>query len=343
MRSTAIALFVTLIAFTAAAQNTSPIVQKIEPSSGPVAGGTHLVITGENLNPLCPPYMIFCADLSVQIDGKPAQILERSYDRLVVVTPARSSGAADVEVRTNRGVARMPRSFTYGATDFRRILLPVLMIDEVGGAQGSRWKTELAGYHRGADSIRVTDDPARSGGDVTGRGAFTPQIATARPGRGRFIYVTSATAQAVTLNLRARDVSRESENLGTELPVVGQDDTFGASSTIPLLNIPMQQQYRQKVRIYDFEGESARTVTVRIFGDNSATPAVTREVKLSAEATNADYPEYPGQADIDLDQMPELSGFSRVTVTIDTPADGRFWAFATITNNDTQLITTVTP
>ncbi len=343
MRSTAIVLFVTLFAFTAAGQTPKPVVQKIEPSSGPVAGGTHLVITGENLNPLCPPYMVFCADLSVQIGGKPVQILERSNHRLVVLTPASSSGAADVDVKTNGGVARLARAFTYGATDFRRILLPVLMIDEVGGAQGSRWKTELAGYHRGTGSIQVTDDPTHSGDDVTGRGAFTPQIATARPGRGRFIYVTSQTAPSVTLNLRARDVSRESQNLGTELPVVGQDDTFGASSTIPLVNIPMQQQYRQKVRIYDFEGESARTVTVRIYGDNSATPAVTRDVKLSVEATNADYPEYPGQSDIDLDQMPELSGFSRVTVTIDTPAEGRFWAFATITNNDTQLITTVTP
>lgn len=322
MRSTAIALFVTLFALSAAAQAPAPTVQKLEPSSGPTAGGTRLVITGQNLNPLCPPYMVFCAELSVQVGGKNAQVVERSNDRLVVLTPASSTGSADVEVRTNGGSARLTRAFTYGAVDFRRVLLPVLIVDEVAGAQGSRWKSELAGYLAGS---------------------YTPEIGTARPGRGRFLYLASGTADFVTLNLRVRDVSRESENLGTEIPVIRLDETFGPSTTIPLLNIPMQAQYRQRIRIYDFDGEFGRTVTVRIYGDNSPIPAVNRVVQLSAGPTNADYPEYPGQADIDLDQIPELFGYSRVTVTISTPAEGRFWAFATITNNDTQLITTVTP
>ena len=323
IRITAIAFFVALFAFSATAQTTpAPSVQRLEPSSGSLAGGTHLVITGQHLNPLCPPYMVFCADLSVLVGGKSVQIVERSNERLVVVTPAGSSGPVDVEVRTSGGSARVARGFTYGATDFRRLLLPVLMIDEIAGAQGSRWKTELAGFN-GA--------------------SFTPQVSTARPGSGRFIYFPSATADSVVLNLRARDVSRESENLGTEIPVVGVADTFGPSSTIPLLNIPMQQQYRQKIRIYDFEGEYGRTVTVRVYGDNATSGALTFQVKLSSGSTAADYPDYPGQADINLDQMPELFRFSRVNVTIETPAEGRFWAFATVTNNETQLITTVTP
>ncbi|HET7711309.1 MAG TPA: IPT/TIG domain-containing protein [Thermoanaerobaculia bacterium] len=321
MRSTAIALFIALFALAASAQTPAPIIRNIEPASGPVAGGTRVTITGENLDPLCPPYMVGCHDLLVKIGGKEAAIVERSLTRIVVVTPANNSGATDLEVRTNGGTARLARAFTYGATDRRRILLPVLIDQEIAGAQGSRWKTELAGFEHGS-------------------GAFTPSITTDRPGKGRFFYVENGLADAITLNLRARDLSRESENLGTEIPVVTAEQTF-TSAIMPLLNIPMQQNYRQKVRIYDFEGEYGRNVIVRVYADGSL--VLTREVKLSEGPTGMDYPDYPGQAEVDLDQIPELSGFSRVTVTVETPQEGRFWAFATITNNDTQLITTVTP
>ena len=320
MRSTAIALFIALVAFTASAQTPAPVVSRITPASGPVAGGTHIEILGENLNPLCPPYMVFCRDLSVKIGGIEAVIAERTLTRLVVVAPAHNSGAADVEVVTNGGTARLTRAFTYGATDKRRILLPILIDEAVNGAHGSRWQTELVGYERG-------------------KGDFEPEITTARPGRGRFLYLDAENANAVTLNLRARDLSRDAENLGTEIPVVTDEQTFGAA-IIPLVNIPMQSNYRQKVRVYDFEGEFGRNVVVRIYGDDNL--LVTRELTLSRGAVG-DYPEYPGQADIDLDAIPELFGYARVTVTVETPQEGRFWTFATITNNDTQLITTVTP
>ena len=322
MRSTAIALFIALFALAASAQMTpAPIVRAIEPASGSVAGGTQVTITGENLNPLCPAFMIGCLDLLVKIGGKEAAIVDKSLTQLVVVTPPGTSGAADVEVRTTGGTARLTRAFTYGATDRRRILLPVLINDEIHGAQGSRWKTELAGFRRDT-------------------GVFAPSVPTERPGQGRFFYLENDLAGLTTLNLRARDLSRDSENLGTEIPVITSEQTF-TSAIIPLLNIPMQQHYRQKVRIYDFEGEYGRSVFVRVYSDD--TLIVTREVKLSEGPTGMDYPDYPGQAEVDLDQMPELSGYSRVTVTVETPQEGRFWAFATITNNDTQLITTVTP
>ena len=320
MRSTAIALFIALVAFAASAQTPGPVVSGIAPGSGPVTGGTHIEIFGENLNPLCPPYMVYCRDLAVKIGGVDAVVVERSLTRLVVVAPAHNSGAVDIEVVTNGGTARLTRAFTYGATDKRRILLPILIDQAIDGAHGSRWQTELAGYERG-------------------EGVFHPEVTTTRPGRGRFLYLDAEKAEAFTLNLRARDLSRDAENLGTEIPVVTAEQTFGAA-IIPLLNIPMMANYRQKVRIYDFEGEYGRSVVVRIYGGD--TLLVTREVKLS-EGPAGDYPEYPGQAEIDLDVLPELLGQDRVTVTVETPQEGRFWTFATITNNDTQLITTVTP
>ncbi|HUP49951.1 MAG TPA: IPT/TIG domain-containing protein [Thermoanaerobaculia bacterium] len=344
MRYRSIVLFLTLFgAVTAFAQAPPPVIQTVTPSRGPVAGGSHVTLTGIALNPSCGAYLIACPEPQVRIGGRLATIISRSHDQLVVIAPPHSNGLADVEVRTAGGTHTLPRAFAYGATDFRRLLLPVYIDGVVEGAEGSRWVTELSGFHRQTDVARVTGDPETSAGTVAGRTAFTPAVSTERPGLGRFIYVAEENAAAVILNLRARDVSREAENLGTEIPVVSADQTFVSGSDIALVNIPTQEQYRQKIRIYDFDGELERVVTVRVYGDDMSNPLATRELTLTAGELDHDYPPYPGQADLDLNLLPELAGVPRVTVIVETPDEGRWWAFASITNNATQLITTVTP
>ena len=344
MRYRFIAVLLTLLCATAAfAQIASPVIQNVNPPGGSVAGGTHVVLTGIALDPYCGAYMVACPAPVVRIGGRIAPIIEKSHDRLVVVAPAGSNGLADVEITTAGGTYRLTRAFAYGATDFQRLLLPVFIEGAVAGAEGSLWVTELSGFHNDNEVARVTEDPSVTAGTVSGRTAFTPAVTTERQGHGRFVYVAAEDVEAVTLNLRARDVSRETENLGTEIPVVSAAQTFAGGSQITLVNVPTQEQYRQKIRIYDFDGEYGRTVTVRVYGADSSTPLVTREVTVSSGDVSRDYPAYPGQADLDLNLIPELLGAERVTVVIDTPADGRWWAFASITNNETQLITTVTP
>ena len=67
------------------------------------------------------------------------------------------------------------------------------------------------------------------------------------------------------------------------------------------------------------------------------------EALTRAAAVESDYPAYPGQVELDLYLIPELAGLERANVVIETPDEGRWWAFASVTNNNTQLITTVTP
>ena len=344
-RSIAVLLATLLCATAAFAQVASPLIQNVNPPSGSVAGGTLVTLTGIALNPSCGAYMMSCPAPVVRIGGRVAEIVDRAENRLVVVAPAGSNGRADVVVTTAGGTHRLPQAFAYGATDFRRLLLPVYIDGAVDGDRGSRWVTELSGFHRDSIAVaRVTGDPDLEGGTVTGRTAFTPEVATARPGQGRFIYVSDEDAADVNLNLRARDTSRSAENLGTEIPVISVEQTFTAGNDIALVNVPADAQYRQKIRIYDFDGEYGRNVTVRIYGDDLATPIVTRELTTSSSASiDADYPDYPGQADLDLHTIAELAGLETVNIVIETPADGTWWAFASVTNNEPQLITTVTP
>jgi hypothetical protein len=343
MRFRSIVVFVTLLcAVSAFGQVAAPLIQSVNPAGGPVAGGTLVTLTGFALNPSCGAYMMACPEPVVRIGGRPAQIVERAHDRLVVVAPANSNGRADIEITTAGGTHRLTRAFAYGATDFHRLLLPVFIEGAVEGLEGSRWVTELSGFHRETNSIRVTGNPDGEAGTVTGRVAFTPAVTTARQGFGRFIYVSDQAADDVNLNLRARDTSREAENLGTEIPVISAEQTF-AGTDIVLVNVPTQEQYRQKIRVYDFDGEYGRSVTVHIYGNDQSTPIVTRTLTTSQASVDLDYPAYPGQAEIDLNGIAELAGLEHVTVIVETPDEGRWWAFASITNNSTQLITTVTP
>lgn len=344
MRYRSIAIVFTLFCTASAfAAIPSPVIENINPHGGSVAGGTLVTITGVALNPSCGPYLISCPAPVVRFGGREAEIIERSADRLVVIAPSNSNGRMDVEITTAGGTYRLARAFAYGASDYRRVLLPVFIEGVAEGREGARWVTELYGFHHETDVARVTDDPATSPGTVAGRTAFTPVVHTTRQGFGRFLYIHEEDAETVTLNLRARDTSRELENLGTEIPVIAADEAFAGETDIALINVPTQGQYRQKIRIYDLDGEYGRTVTVRIYGDDPSTPILTRTLTTSAAAVNLDYPAYPGQVELDLELIPQLVAFDRVTVIVDTPAEGRWWAFASITNNTTQLITTVTP
>ena len=337
MRFKMIAVVLALAASSAYAQYPQPVITSITPAEGSSVGGTLITITGSGFE-FCPAYMAACSTATVRIGGKAAEVVERTAERLVVRTPSHSSGTYDVEVSNLGGTARRTNAFTYGSRAFARFLLPVFIEGEVTGVHGSRWTTELTGFLRGTGTTRVTDEPSNASADVIGSGvAFTPSVDTERQGLGRFIYVSTEAAERITLNLRARDVSRSSENLGVEVPVVSAQDTFGPDSIIAIINVPVAEQYRQKLRVYDFEGEYGRTVRVNVGG------VVTRELTMSSGDVGGDFPAYPGYAELDLNTIPELQGRNNVTVTIETPDEGRFWAYVSVTNNNTQQVTTVTP
>ncbi|HVS31478.1 MAG TPA: IPT/TIG domain-containing protein [Thermoanaerobaculia bacterium] len=335
MRFKLIAAVLALAASSAFAQFPQPTIDTIQPAEGTARGGTLVTITGAGFES-CPPYLVGCTTATVVIGGRVAEVVEVTGSRVVVRTPSNSSGTYDVVVTTRGGTARRVNAFTYGSRAFVRLLLPTFIEGEAPGAHDSRWRTELTGFLRGSGSARVTDDPDAPSSGVVGAGTFVPLVGTARPGQGRFIYVTTEAAELLTLNLRARDLSSP-DNLGVEIPVIRSAATFGPDSVIAILNVPIAAQYRQKLRIYDFDGELGRTVRVNIDG------VVTRDIVLSAAAESGDFPEYPGYAELDLNLIPELIGRDAVTVTIDTPAEGRFWAYVSVTNNDTQQVTVVTP
>jgi hypothetical protein len=168
-----------------------------------------------------------------------------------------------------------------------------------------------------------------------------------RPGAGRFLYIATNgpdETERLTLSLRTRDLSRQSEGHGTQVPVVREDDTI-IGRPIVLTNIPMSALYRQKLRIYDFDGELGRAVMVEVYkavGSTHFDRLATRTIQLSLAPFTGE-PHHPGYAELDLNAMPEVADADRVTVLVKGSDDARLWAFVSVTNNITQQVTTVTP
>jgi len=149
---------------------------------------------------------------------------------------------------------------------------------------------------------------------------------------GRFISVAAEDVPALSMNLRVHDVSRSALNFGTEMPIVREDDFF--INRIVLLGVPTDPRFRNTLRIYTAFPTS---LIVRV-GDG---PAV--EVHVTGGGTDFE-PAYAA-----FTNFPVNAGTVRVTVEVDPsivtllPIEVPMWAFMTVTNNETQAITTITP
>lgn len=340
----------------------TPVIRSIAPPYGPTAGGTQVKITGESLamegTPLCP---VPCLT-RVLFGGQPGAVVGGTAQELTVTAPAHASGAVDVSVvLPNDAEAVRINGFTYAdsAEDlYVRVLLPVYLDQPVAGGQGSRWETDFWIYNHGLERVLLApyacpndavcpigapdwDSSARvePRSAVHGvPGLFRPPVATP----GRFLYYTKNGVGNLDFHLRIRDSSRDATNAGTEIPVVHESDL--RTSTLHLINIPMDSRFRQTLRIYDGALPPTRfAVRVYDFASNALLASTTVEAVSPDVGLFRDLPP--------LAQIPDLRGLlpgrtaaGAVRVEVEPLSSGsHFWAFVSVTNNETQQATLVTP
>lgn len=147
---------------------------------------------------------------------------------------------------------------------------------------------------------------------------------------GRFVYVAGSDSSAVAMNLRVHDISRAALNFGTEMPVVRESEF--ASGQIRLLGIPTDARYRNTLRVYAVD---AALVRITIDGRPPVTLPLRRGTTIY-EPAYAQFSDFPTGAGGEINVRVESS-------TTVGQAAGLIWAFVTVTNNETQVITTVTP
>lgn len=232
--------------------------------------------------------------------------------------------------------------------EYDRVLIPIA-IGRVPGAHGSLWTSELW-VSNGAISVRdfngnqycATLCPPNALQPGATRGVpFFPQPSNAP---GLLVYVERPSGE-VTFNSRIQDLSRQAQTWGTEIQVVREEDFL--TSAARLLNVPSGNDFRITLRIYDLDARPDARIHLRAFRPHSTENLGTTEILLETPPPGTVRPQYkPGYAQVsDLEALfPAITGHPRIGLEITPLTPGlRYWAFVSITNNETQHVTTVTP
>lgn len=244
-------------------------------------------------------------------------------------------------------------SVTVHAADTQETyFLPVYARTRIPGAFGSEWVARLTIHNAGETFVRfgpcnvpsASPCPPVVFGIQPGETLVDPRVGLTDAGlRGRFVYLDSEHARDVDMKLRLADVSRQTLDSGTEIPVPRAGDFRG--TTIRLLNVPIGGAARTTLRIFELldRGDAAR-VSVAIYTiDGVPLSHFTQAFNPSGYAHQDGFAYAPSFIESALEP---LIGTELRHVRIDiTPVSDntRIWAYASITNNATQHVTLVTP
>jgi hypothetical protein len=284
-----------------------------------------------------------CSDVTVRVENEPVAITVGDDGAIWFTAPDHEQGLVDVTVQKADFVTISPGALYYfGRQDYlaayEPILFPVLFAAD--GAYGSRWRAEAtvsnpapwtvhADYtlHNIGPCIQDCDPPFEPK-------SFEKFLGAAYP-RGTVLWAPRSEASHLAVALRIRDVSRQEVGYGTEVPVVRERD-FVHGSNIHLLDVPLDPRYRVKVRIYMIEPVLAPSTggAVRI---RRGTEVLELPFTLTHRQVFAIEPYY---AEVDL---PQGVAGERVNLDISMPLDAIGWAFASVTNNETQQVTIIAP
>jgi hypothetical protein len=254
---------------------------------------------------------------------------------------------------------------------FEPMLVPVF--SSGAGAFGSQWSSTVVLRNSGDTTIKlarpaVTNYPLCPTDPIN---CISPATAELAPGAlslldyalqdpaGVILYIPRPALveddQNLNVGLRVRDLSRSEDNLGTEVPVV-RERNLRRTEPFQLLDVDVDSRYRAALRLYDVHGFDGEAVVVRIdnpFGQRLVDTIVHLSRPAQQSFAADPFPLHPAYAVIsDLAaQFPQLRDQVRVNVEIqfesplsDPPYPYKHtYAFVSITNNVTQMFTTVTP
>jgi hypothetical protein len=245
----------------------------------------------------------------------------------------------------------------HGQTSYEQLLVPVSVAD-LAGANGSVWTTELWAVNTGQGAARITPLPCTLELATCSEDFVIPPDQSVRvqalgtpDNPGVILAFPRTLAPAVSFTLHVRDLSRQSESWGAELPVVRTTDFL--TQSVSLTSIPAGPEYRQTLRLYATpETTGVVELRLRLYNVTGTADVLLRETvaKLSGRSNPL-----PTQIGSPLSQTTVteifaggLSGAERLRLTIEPIASpsgvvSPYWALVSVTNNATQQVTTVTP
>jgi hypothetical protein len=365
------------------AASAAAAVTSISPRRGTVGGGDVVTMTVDTPIPSCPNCSPPSTTINVTFDGVPARSAGGGIggnNIISAVTPAHATGLVTVNVTAYdffqakfiplgtttfffAGVGSLPERSNY-----EQILIPVLLPAGrvIPGAFGSQWMAELWASNRSTYPAELFSDinctftcpPLVPDSPFPQIGAETVTKIAIPEGAGMvgfLYYLQKGAADDVGFSLHISDISRSSQNMGTEVGVVRERDF---RTTFDILNVPIDPRSRATLRLYDTDAVEFSAARIDIFTmDGVQIATIQVQLPLPFPRANPELapvvPPFAGFGQIDdirtakygypVASLPVASWPARVRLRVKMVNGSRGWGFVSVTNNDTQLITTYRP
>lgn len=355
MRRILFSFLLVAVSFTAVAQQ-EPKIRNFSRNFGPTAGGTALTIFGSNLLPTvacllpCPTTVTF-GEVPGSLKGEMPTVLH-------VSTPPHAPGTVDVtiEIAGNAPIV-LEDAFTYTTnpeSEYERVLLPIYFEGVRRGAHGSEWSTSLWLRNNGSQDALLAPWNCPQGGVCTASFPLTYALAPSQALRqlaplaetdnpSRLLYISQAESADVSFSLRFADRSRGLIDAGIDLPVIRENEALYKSAQ--LFSVPLRSSFRVLLRLYEL-GDASSRFRVTIYPQSELDEQPIHSEELTATLEEGPFPARAAYAQLDVTGLLRLEKTWPETVRIEiTPltAGSRFWSFASVTSNETQIVTLVTP
>ncbi|HYK05438.1 MAG TPA: IPT/TIG domain-containing protein [Thermoanaerobaculia bacterium] len=350
-----IAKALAVLFFTSAAM-ANPVITSVTPRFGPVTGGTTVQIHGTGFSNNCitcsPPFgdpqVYFGSALAPSVRYMSPTLIEAVTPPHVPVDVSVSVYQAD---GSDPGYDVLNDAFSFEGdvyTAFDPLLFPIFM-PPVPGQAGSEFVTTARLWNKGLTGVTFFGydrtctliDPPVSATDRFGLDPRQEYELTLWPecsdSIAKLFFVPKGN-KSLAASLRVSETSKQAQNHGVEIPVVRLEDF--SEESIALLDVPVDPKFRLTMRIYGLN-RGSNFVNVS-FGNRSL------QVPLQHGRTIFE-PSYAVVTDFaPADTAPPSNRQDSMTVLLDSPrgpgdVGSPIWAFITVTNNETQHITTITP
>jgi hypothetical protein len=358
MRTRILCALLLLVAAAAAAQ--SPRITDIVPTTLRADTPGRVLVYLSGIFPGCANQPVACPP-GATIDGVQADVVfgqPGSTNVIAVSVPPHARGSSKLVVTDSAGHSAQTTLRYVGTNpldDYEQVLVPITST-EISGANGSHWVSETYMENTSAEFAEVqppyyfafSSPPGYIALHLTpGFSMHVPPVSVVGTPEGQLLGVPRWLGRKIAFNSRVQDTSRQSQTWGTEIPIVRENEF---ADSITLINVPGDARYRLTLRIYS--RTSAADVRVRadvlsalvpIIDPPIVGPLFERVVHVGAPIATYD-PNvnfgYPGYATVTIGNY----GLPlQITVTSESGAPNNIWAFVSITNNETQNVTIVTP
>jgi hypothetical protein len=353
MRLSVLSLFAVMLA---AQLGAAPTITGFNPQEGFSYAPTTVTITGSGFTD---------GAVTVFFDDVQATVLHVTSTTLQVVAHPTVTGVeedlADLTVRVaGQGEAKITNAFAFhplaqaSPSDYIAAIVP-LTGPPTPGAHSSVWESELRIFNASHLPLRmpgpetfIVELPIDPAVLVEPRRTQKVLLNRREPGvDGHFLYIPYALSTAPKMSLRVRDTSENATSLGDDVPIARLDQAAG---DVTLIDIPVDSKYRATLRIYAFTAAPMR-VGVKIYRESGDTPLSEFDVELHGIQTIEFVPFPPHPAYLALDPLVPAARAAGGRVRIEltnyganvSPPLPNIWAFVSLTNNETNQVTMVTP